>query len=72
MACKQCGSKTQKKFDAELTASLSTLSGKGVSPVYFSQPILVCLDCGFTELLIAGPELSQLRKSVASSGTQGA
>ena len=71
MACKRCGSEAQKQLDAELTATLPNLKGLNTPPVYSADHILVCLDCGFTELTIAKPQLDRLRKAAAASGSPG-
>jgi hypothetical protein len=34
-----------------------------VSPIYLSQEILVCLDCGFAELLVPPAELQELKRA---------
>ena len=62
MACKSCGSEKQQHFTGELSvASLATEKLKR-APVYVVQKILVCLDCGYTELIVPTAELAQLRK----------
>jgi len=71
MACKRCGSEAQKQLDGELTATLPDVKGLNASPVYSTDHILVCLDCGFTELTIAKPELERLRRAAAASGSSG-
>jgi hypothetical protein len=47
----------------ELTASLPDLKHLSAAPIYACREILVCLDCGFTELRLLAPELEQLKKS---------
>jgi hypothetical protein len=64
MACKKCASKEQQEFASEFSVVFSGVQGLNVSPIYISQHILVCLDCGFTELVISSPALDRLRKGM--------
>lgn len=61
VTCKACGSEQVQKLDGELTASLADLKRLRASPVYVCQGILVCLDCGFAELVIPPSELQSLK-----------
>jgi prolyl-tRNA editing enzyme YbaK/EbsC (Cys-tRNA(Pro) deacylase) len=67
MACKVCNSENLQKLEAELTASLPTPSGLNVPPIYVCKSVLVCLDCGFAELVIPTTELLSLKKAKAAS-----
>ena len=67
MACRVCGSANTQKFEGELTASLPDLKGLSVPPTYICQSVLVCLDCGFAELVIPTNELQALKKAKATS-----
>ncbi len=69
MACKVCRSENTQKFEGELTASLPDLKGLKVSPTYICQSLLVCLDCGFAELIIPTSELQALKKAKVASGS---
>lgn len=69
MACKVCNSENLQKLDGELTASLSNLKALKVPPVYICQSLVVCLDCGFAELVIPTTELQSLKKAKAASGS---
>jgi hypothetical protein len=69
MACKVCKSENTQKFDGELTASLPVLKGLPVPPTYICQSVLVCLDCGFAELVIPTNELQALKKAKAGSAS---
>jgi len=62
MPCKSCASDNLQSVAGELTASLLGLKNLKVSPIYVCQEILVCLDCGFTELRLTAAELQQLKK----------
>jgi len=69
MACKACHSENLQKLDGELTASLPTLKALKVPPIYVSQNIVVCLDCGFAELVIPRTELLSLKNAKAAPGS---
>jgi hypothetical protein len=67
MACKKCASIAQQDFPGELSVAFPALQGLNPSPDYICQNIFVCLDCGFAELVIPGPELDRLRKGMTGS-----
>jgi len=67
MACKHCLSPSQQELDCELVASFPGTHRINESPVYVCQQILLCLDCGLTELFILAPELEKLRKGAGVS-----
>lgn len=69
MACKVCNSENLQKLEGELTASLPSLKGLEVPPIYVCQSVLVCMDCGFTELVIPSAELQSLKKTKAAPGS---
>jgi len=62
MACKSCGSEKQQCFSGELSVAFPAIERLKQAPVYVVQKILVCLNCGYTELIIPTAELAQLRK----------
>jgi len=62
MACKTCASENLQRLTAELSASSPHLDEVNHPPIYVCQELSVCLDCGFSELVIPAPELEQLRK----------
>jgi len=65
MACKSCTSDNQREFPAEFTVSFPTLkSTLKMSPVYVARSLCVCLDCGFSELVIPETELGLLANGV--------
>jgi len=64
MACKTCGSEKQQHFSGELSVTSLAIEILKQAPVYVVQKILVCLDCGYTELIVPTAELAQLRKSM--------
>jgi hypothetical protein len=66
MACKKCASENLQKLTAELTASSRHVDEVKHPPIYVYEELLVCLDCGFSEIVIPGAELEQLRKRAPS------
>jgi len=66
MVCKACGSENLRKFAGELTVSAPDLDNVRLKPVYVCQPVVICMDCGFTELVVPSEELSQLKKIAGS------
>lgn len=63
MACKVCASDNLQNLTGELTASFPDIKHLKTNPIYVCREILVCLDCGFTELHLLAAELEQLKKS---------
>jgi hypothetical protein len=68
MPCKSCASDNLQNLTGELTASLPDIKNLKVSPIYVCQEILVCLDCGFTELRLTAAELQQLKRGREAGG----
>jgi hypothetical protein len=68
MACRVCNSENLQKLEGELTASLPGLKDLKVSPIYVCQNVLVCLDCGFAELVIPTTKLLPLKSAKAAPG----
>lgn len=64
MACKKCASEKQQYFSGELSVAFLAIEKLKQSPVYVVQKILVCLDCGYTELIVPTAELDQLRQGM--------
>ena len=67
MACKACSSENQQNFSGELTFAFPGVQRLNRSPVYVCQKTLVCLDCGYSELVFPATQLEQLRKGMAGS-----
>jgi hypothetical protein len=63
MLCKACQSENVWQVDGELTASLPEIKDVRLPPVSVCQPISVCLDCGFAELVFPVHELDLLKGS---------
>jgi hypothetical protein len=68
MPCRVCGADNLRKFEADLTANPTNIEGIKDPPVYICQQLLVCLDCGFTELRIPPAELTLLKKNQRAHG----
>jgi hypothetical protein len=64
MACKSCGSDKQQYFSGELSVAFLAIEKLKRAPVYVIQKIPVCLDCGYTELIVPAAELEQLRRGM--------
>lgn len=64
-ACRACKSEKVQEVKAELTASLPTLKAVKVTPLYVCQSALICLECGFTELVIPSMALGSLKDGIA-------
>jgi hypothetical protein len=62
MACSKCASAQQREFPAELTLAFGSLDKINQAPVYVCQKALVCLNCGYTEVVVPAPQLEQLKK----------
>ena len=69
MACKACNSENLQNLAGELTASLPNLKDLKVRPIYVCESVLVCLDCGFAELVIPPNELLTLKRAKAAPGS---
>jgi hypothetical protein len=67
MACKMCASANVQRFKGELSASFPDLQRATLPPIYVCQEVVVCLDCGFAELVIPAPELERLKKGTAAT-----
>jgi hypothetical protein len=67
MPCRACKSENMQKFEGELTASLPDAKKVNVPPVYICQNVLICLDCGFAELMVPTTELHTLKRGKAAS-----
>jgi hypothetical protein len=68
MQCKACKSGNLQKLDGELTASAPDPDAIKVPPRYACQDVVVCLDCGFAELLIPTNRLKLLKTRAQAPG----
>ncbi len=64
MPCSKCASTHQQEFQGELTVAFPGKERLNLSPIYVCQKTLVCLNCGYTELVVPSPELEQLKKGM--------
>jgi hypothetical protein len=64
MACKKCVSENLQALTGELSASSRFATEASLPPIYVCQEVVVCLDCGFAELIIPMAQLQQLRTRV--------
>jgi hypothetical protein len=71
--CKTCASENQKNFPAELTVCFDSLQTtlKNTDPVEISLRIWVCLECGFSELVIPQDSLLLLKQAQAAEARLG-
>lgn len=68
MACKACGAESIQELVGELTASFPDISRSTLPPIYVCQRVVVCLECGFTEMVLPEGELELLKRGRAASG----
>ena len=66
MPCRSCGSGNQTTFAAEMSVHVLGLENVDKPVLLVFPRILVCLDCGFTELAMAEGELRLLGKGLAT------
>ena len=64
MPCQKCGSEQQSKFGAEINVHFPGHEGQDKASTLIFPELLVCLECGFTELTISKRELPSLARSV--------
>ncbi len=62
MTCRKCGSTSRRSFKSELTIAFREPASVNLSPVYVSQDLSICLDCGHVELTIPQASLDQLKQ----------
>jgi hypothetical protein len=72
MACRSCGSKNESAFPAEINIHFPGPENLTKRPVWVFPQLLVCLNCGFTELVIPETELQLLVEGTVRSCGMGA
>jgi hypothetical protein len=68
MSCKVCSSQNQKIFNGEVAIHFPGVEGLNKSIVWAFPKLLVCLECGFTELSVPERELSVLAHGKVAPG----
>ena len=66
--CRSCQSANQSTFDGEIAIHFPGLEGLDKPIVWVFPRLLVCLNCGFTELAIPEAELRRLVENKAAGG----
>jgi hypothetical protein len=70
MACNKCASANERSFKAELSVAFREIESLNQAPVYMSQDILICLDCGHTELTVPAKPLELLQRVLSERNSQ--
>jgi hypothetical protein len=70
MVCEKCSSGNLRSFKGELAVAFRELENVNQSPVYVSQDIWVCLDCGHTGIDIPAAKLEPLRQKLSGPDAQ--
>lgn len=65
-ACKGCHSGHRRLFNSEIAIHFPGLEGLKKSIVWAFPELLICLDCGFTELKVSEKELRVLSEGFAA------
>lgn len=60
MGCNKCASENQRTFKCECVLNFHEFENLDRGPVYLSENMLVCLDCGHSEIVIPKKELDRL------------
>jgi hypothetical protein len=71
MSCKKCASNKERSFKSEVTLAFRELENVDQDPLYVSQDISVCLDCGHIELTLPAAKLEQLKQEALKQHKQG-
>jgi hypothetical protein len=65
MPCQKCGLEQQSKFNAEINVHFPGHESRDKASILIFPELLVCLNCGFTELSISKKDLPSLAMGVA-------
>ena len=65
MSCPSCASVNQRDFSTEMMVHFSGLENLDKPAVLSFPRVLVCLDCGFSQFMLPGMELTQIRSLAA-------
>ena len=66
MPCRTCQSEKQRSYDSEIAIHFPGLKNLSKPAVFVFPRLLVCLDCGFTEFVVADAELEALAEDIDS------
>jgi hypothetical protein len=72
MACKVCASDNQQKFPGEMNVGFPGINRVSLPSIYVSTALLVCLDCGYTEIVIPAIQLERLKEGIDTVSSAGA
>jgi hypothetical protein len=70
MSCGKCASNNERSFKSEMTVAFRELENVDRAPLYVSQDISVCLDCGHIELTLPSAQLEQLKQEALKQHKQ--
>jgi hypothetical protein len=70
MSCKKCASTNERSFKSEMTLAFRELENVDRAPLYLSQDISLCLDCGHIELTLPPAKLEQLKQDALKQHKQ--
>jgi hypothetical protein len=70
MSCRKCASNNERSFKSEMILAFRELENVDRSPLYVSQDISVCLDCGHIELTLPSAKLEQLKQEALKQHQQ--
>ena len=68
MACRSCGSVSQRKFRGEIGIHFPGLENIDKPVVWVFPELVVCLNCGMAEFAVPEAELRLLAKGAAAAG----
>jgi hypothetical protein len=63
MSCNKCTSKNEQTFKSEFVLNFHEVENLSRGPIYVCEDIVVCLDCGHSEVSIPRQELARLKES---------
>ena len=72
MACKQCSSDQQSTFNTEMNIHFPGREGLDKPAVWVFPKVVLCLDCGFAELVVPKNELHALVQGLTRPQTKSA
>jgi hypothetical protein len=70
MSCRKCASVNERSFKSEMSLAFRELENVDRAPLYVSEDISICLDCGHVELTLPPAKLEQLKREASKPHTQ--